>query len=178
MSMSAGISVEAGEQDCAVSPGVITTNPVSVRLSMKSIIDPLSKRQLTLSRKTRNSECIHITSFVAGSSTRSNSTAKPEHPPGRTLSLNPEFELLAQRIMRRMNFSAAGVSSIFKVSVSLIYTAAAYRGTSGLIMQVFGIGQIAAHCASSKKPMHSVHFSGSMKNAKFLSKIALLGHSL
>jgi hypothetical protein len=45
------------------------------------------------------------------------------------------------------------------------------------MMHVFGIGQIAAHCGSSKKPMHSVHFAGSMKKAKFFSKIALLGHS-
>jgi hypothetical protein len=45
-------------------------------------------------------------------------------------------------------------------------------------MQVFGIGQIAAHCGSSKNPMHSVHFVESMKKAKFFSKIASLGHSL
>jgi hypothetical protein len=77
-----------------------------------------------------------------------------------------------------MNFSAVGVNSIEICSVSFIYTAAANRGTSGLMMHVFGIGQIAAHCGSSKKPMHSVHFSGSMKKAKFFSKIASLGHSL
>jgi hypothetical protein len=46
------------------------------------------------------------------------------------------------------------------------------------MMQVFGIGQMAAHWASSKKPMHSVHFAGSTKKEKFFSKIALLGHSL
>jgi hypothetical protein len=126
----------------------------------------------------RSPECAQTISSFAGSSARSNSTANPEHPPGRTLSLNPEVELLAQRIMRRMNFSAAGISAIFICSISLIYTAAANRGTFGLMTQVFGIGQIAAHCASSKKPMHSVHFSGSTKNAKFFSKIALLGHSL
>jgi hypothetical protein len=77
-----------------------------------------------------------------------------------------------------MNFSAAGLNSIDICSVSLIYTAAANRGTAGLMMHVFGIGQIAAHCGSSKKPMHSVHFAGSMKKAKFFSKIASLGHSL
>jgi hypothetical protein len=76
-----------------------------------------------------------------------------------------------------MNFSAVGVNSMDTCSISFIYTAAANRGTSGLMMHVFGIGQIAAHCGSSKKPMHSVHFAGSMKKTKFFSKIALLGHS-
>ena len=46
--------------------------------------------------------------------------------------------------MRRMNFSAAGVNSMDICFVSLIYTAAANRGTSGLMMHVFGIGQIAS----------------------------------
>jgi hypothetical protein len=59
----------------------------------------------------------------------------------------------------------------------VIYTAAAYRGKSGLTMQVFGIGQIAAHWGSSKKPTHSVHLDGSTKKAKFFSKIASFGHS-
>jgi hypothetical protein len=77
-----------------------------------------------------------------------------------------------------MNFSAAGLNSMDICFVSLIYTAAANLGTSGLMMHVLGIGQIAAHCGSSKKPMHSVHFAGSIKKAKFFSKIALLGHSL
>jgi hypothetical protein len=126
----------------------------------------------------RNSEYFQTTSFTPGSAARSNSTARPEHPPGRTLSRNPEFESLPHRIMRRMNFSAVGVNSIEICSVSFIYTAVANRGTSGLMMHVFGIGQIAAHCGSSKKPMHSVHFAGSMKKAKFFSKIASLGHSL
>jgi hypothetical protein len=53
-----------------------------------------------------------------------------------------------------MNFSAVGVNSMDICFVSLSYTAAANLGTSGLMMQVFGIGQIAAHCGSSKKPMH------------------------
>jgi hypothetical protein len=85
---------------------------------------------------------------------------------------------MPHRIMRRMNFSAAGVNSMAIWPVSFIYTAAATRVTYGLMMHVFGIGQIAAHCGSSKKPMHSVHFAGSMKKAKFFSKIASLGHSL
>jgi threonine/homoserine/homoserine lactone efflux protein len=46
------------------------------------------------------------------------------------------------------------------------------------MMQVFGIGQIAAHCGSLKKPMHSVHFAGSIANAKLCSEIASFGHSL
>jgi hypothetical protein len=77
-----------------------------------------------------------------------------------------------------MNFSAAGLNSIDIWFFLLIYTAAANRGTFGLMMHVFGIGQIAAHCGSSKKPMHSVHLAGSMKKSKFFSKIASLGHSL
>jgi hypothetical protein len=77
-----------------------------------------------------------------------------------------------------MNLSAAGLKSMDICFVSLIYTAAANRGTSGLTMHVLGIGQIAAHCGSSKKPMHSVHFTESMKKAKFFSKIASFGHSL
>jgi hypothetical protein len=60
----------------------------------------------------------------------------------------------------------------------VIYTATANRGTSGLTMQVFGIGQIAAHCGSLKKPMHSVHFAGSIANALLCSEIASFGHSL
>jgi hypothetical protein len=44
-----------------------------------------------------------------------------------------------------MNFSAAGVKFMVICSVFFIYTAAANRGTSGLMMYVFGIGQIAAH---------------------------------
>jgi hypothetical protein len=43
-----------------------------------------------------------------------------------------------------MKFSAAGVNSMAIWPVSFIYTAAANRGTSGLMMQVFGIGQNAA----------------------------------
>jgi hypothetical protein len=39
------------------------------------------------------------------------------------------------------------------------------------------MGQIATHCGSAKKPMHSVHFIGSMLKRKFFSTIALLGHS-
>jgi hypothetical protein len=93
------------------------------------------------------------------------------------LSLNPDIEPVLHRIMRRINFSAEGLNSIDIWFVSLIYTADANRGTSGLMMHVFGIGQIAAHCGSSKKPTHSVHCSGSMEKAKFFSKIALLGHS-
>jgi glycerol-3-phosphate O-acyltransferase len=94
------------------------------------------------------------------------------------LSLKPEIEPVPHRIMRRINFSAAGVNSMDTCSASLIYTAAANRGTSGLMMHVLGIGQIAAHCGSSKKPMHSVHFVESMKKAKSFSTIASLGHSL
>jgi hypothetical protein len=44
--------------------------------------------------------------------------------------------------------------------------------------QVLGIGHAATHWGASKKPMHSVHFSGSMASSKFLSEIALFGHSL
>jgi hypothetical protein len=94
------------------------------------------------------------------------------------LSLNPEFNPLPHRIVRRMNFSAAGLNSMDICFVSFIYTASANRGVSGLMMQVFGIGQIAAHCGSSKKPMHSVHLVESIKKAKSFSKIASLGHSL
>src|ERR1019366_9478619 len=43
---------------------------------------------------------------------------------------------------------------------------------------VLGIGHAATHCGASKKPMHSVHFSGSMANSKLLSEMALFGHSL
>jgi hypothetical protein len=59
----------------------------------------------------------------------------------------------------------------------MLYTAAWNLGTSGLMMHAFGIGQIAAHCGSSKNPMHSVHFVGSMRKRKLSSKIASLGHS-
>ena len=79
--------------------------------------------------------------------------------------------------MRRMNFSAADVNSMDICFVSLIYTAAANRGTAGLIMHVFGIGQAATHCGSSKKPMHSVHLAGSTWKPLSASKIALFGHS-
>jgi hypothetical protein len=68
----------------------------------------------------RNPECFQTTSFTPGSAARSNSTARPEHPPGRTLSLNPENEPVPNRIMRRMNFSAAGLNSMDICFVSLI----------------------------------------------------------
>jgi hypothetical protein len=77
-----------------------------------------------------------------------------------------------------MNFSAAGVNSKVSGFGWTIYTAAANRGTSGLTMHVFGIGHIAAHCGSLKKPMHSVHFTGSIANAQLCSEIASFGHSL
>jgi len=71
-----------------------------------------------------------------------------------------------------MNFSAAGVKAVFVLDASLIYTAAANRGISGFMKHVFGIGQIATHCGSSKNPMHSVHFAGSMEKAELCSEIA------
>src|SRR5208282_4022970 len=43
---------------------------------------------------------------------------------------------------------------------------------------VLGIGHAATHCGESKKPMHSVHFSGSMANSKLLFEMAVFGHSL
>jgi hypothetical protein len=61
--------------------------------------------------------------------------------------------------------------------VIVIYTAVWNRGTSGFRLIVFGMGQIATHCGSAKKPMHSVHFVESMLKRKFFSMIALLGHS-
>jgi hypothetical protein len=110
----------------------VTTNPVSERLSTKSTTDPFSNRQLALSRNMRNSECFQMISVTPGSEARSNSTASPEHPPGRTLSLNPELGPVAHRIMRRINFSAAGVNSMVNRSVSFIPTATK-RGTFWLI---------------------------------------------
>jgi hypothetical protein len=44
-------------------------------------------------------------------------------------------------------------------------------------MQVLSTGQTATHCGSSKKPMHSVHFAGSITNVLPCSEIAWLGHS-
>ena len=45
------------------------------------------------------------------------------------------------------------------------------------ITQVLSTGQTAAHCGSSKWPMHSVHFFGSITNVPFFSEIATFGHS-
>jgi hypothetical protein len=120
----------------------------------------------------RSPSCSQTISFEAGSAATSNSTANPEHPPGRTLSRKPASVPALKRNIRRMNFSAIGVKVVFVPAVSLIYTAAANRGTSGFMKHVLGIGQIATHCGSSKNPMHSVHFAGSIEKAELCSEIA------
>jgi hypothetical protein len=43
-------------------------------------------------------------------------------------------------------------------------------------MQVLSAGHTAAHWASSKNPMHSVHFAGSILKQSPLNEIAWLGH--
>jgi len=45
------------------------------------------------------------------------------------------------------------------------------------MMQVPSMGQTDTHCASSWKPMHSVHFAGSITKLAPFSEIASLGHS-
>jgi hypothetical protein len=177
MSDPTGTSVVADEHVAAAPAAAVTTNPDCARLSLKSTVAPSSNSMLDESRKIRSPEYSQVVSFAPGWSARSNSTANPEHPPGRTLRRNPDRGSLVNRIMRRMNPSAAGVSKAFGFASASIYTAAANRGTSGLTTHVLGMGQIAAHCGSSKKPMHSVHFSALMKNAKFFSSIASFGHS-
>jgi hypothetical protein len=71
-----------------------------------------------------------------------------------------------------MKDSADGVNCVFTWVAMAIYTAIWKRGTSGLMWMVLGIGQIATHCGSEKKPMHSVHFVGSILKTKFFSTIA------
>jgi hypothetical protein len=83
--------------------------------------------------------------------------------------LHPGIGPVANRTIRLINASAASVTLVFISAVFMLYTAVWNRGTLGLIMQVFGIGQMPAHWGSSKNPMHSVHFTGSIWKIKSFS---------